>query len=61
MERSVESREPQVASHSTPSQAAKESYNPPSFAMVGKSVSLTHQSSSGHLKDGTGGWWVWGS
>jgi hypothetical protein len=61
MDLTAQSRKPQVPDQSTLKQEANECYNPPSFVTVGKSASLTHQNINGHLKDGSGGWWVWGS
>ncbi|WP_180967163.1 hypothetical protein [Fischerella thermalis] len=37
------------------------SYRTPQLLVAGTAVELVRNSSGGHLKDGTGGWWVWGS
>jgi hypothetical protein len=36
-------------------------YRAPQVVLLGKAAELMRRDSSGHLKDGTGGWWVWGS
>ncbi len=37
------------------------SYQSPRIVTLGKAVKLIRQDSSGQLKDGTGGWYVYGS
>jgi hypothetical protein len=37
------------------------SYRTPQLFVIGKAVDLVQRDGNGHLKDGTGGWWVWGS
>lgn len=36
-------------------------YRVPARFAVGEAVELLRQNISGHLRDGTGGWYVWGS
>jgi hypothetical protein len=36
-------------------------YRPPQVVVLGKAARLMRQSINGHLTDGGGGWWVWGS
>jgi hypothetical protein len=37
------------------------SYCAPQLLVIGRAVDLVQRSSSGHLIDGNGGWYVWGS
>jgi hypothetical protein len=36
-------------------------YCAPQLLVIGRAVDLVQRSSSGHLIDGNGGWYVWGS
>lgn len=36
-------------------------YRPPRVSSLGRANRLIRQNNQGHLIDGTGGWWVWGS
>lgn len=36
-------------------------YRPPRILPLGEAADLVRQSSTGQLRDGNGGWWVWGS
>ncbi len=38
-----------------------QSYRTPQLFVVGKAVDLMKNNISGQLRDGTGGWYVWGS
>jgi hypothetical protein len=46
-------------------QAARETqpggYRAPQMVSLGTANELMRRDGSGHLVDGTGGWWVWGS
>jgi hypothetical protein len=49
------------AVHPWPQDRLASVYRPPAIVVLGRALDLLRQSSTGHLIDGTGGWWVWGS
>jgi len=38
-----------------------DAYTAPCMNTIGRTVDIIQQNGSGHLRDGTGGWYVWGS
>jgi hypothetical protein len=49
------------SSDGQPRQYEETTYQKPRLFIIGTASHMMRNNSQGHLKDGTGGWWVWGS
>jgi hypothetical protein len=45
----------------TPPEEPSTGYRPPRIFVLGKAARLLRTNNIGTLRDGVGGWWVWGS
>jgi hypothetical protein len=61
MNRLCSTSETAVEEPCTTDDARARDYEPPFFVELGPTSKLIRQDINGHLKDGNGGWWVWGS
>jgi hypothetical protein len=52
---------PVVEAGAAPECQGTPEYRTPARFPVGEAVELLRRDGSGHLRDGTGGWYVWGS
>lgn len=55
----VPTARPEVSPPPQPPEADR--YRTPRLIAIGTATALLRRNIDGHLKDGTGGWWVWGS
>jgi hypothetical protein len=59
--KALESQETETAKRRKSAGRVAQSYRAPQLLVIGKAVNLVQRDGSGHVVDGTGGWWVWKS